>query len=141
MYTDTETSNILFRKHLSSKMCFHVGNKCELIRRYLSFCYKMKTIFLKCWRSLIPFKVWMIALYTLLQFSSLNWSQMLNTFQLDLKTEMFSFYYKFIGSTSPLPPNGLESKKIGVILETALQRAPILHMKAGQLDKAISRYR
>lgn len=45
------------------------------------------------------------------------------------------------GSTSPLPPNGLESKKIGVILETALQRAPILHMKAGQLDKAISRYR
>ncbi|XP_069174245.1 tetratricopeptide repeat protein 7B isoform X5 [Procambarus clarkii] len=45
------------------------------------------------------------------------------------------------GSTSPLPPNGLENKKIGVILETALQRAPILHMKAGQLDKAISRYR
>ncbi|XP_050738425.1 tetratricopeptide repeat protein 7B-like isoform X1 [Eriocheir sinensis] len=45
------------------------------------------------------------------------------------------------GSTSPLPPNGLENKKIGVILETALQRAPILYMKAGQLDKAISRYR
>ncbi|KAK8402737.1 hypothetical protein O3P69_000821 [Scylla paramamosain] len=45
------------------------------------------------------------------------------------------------GSTSPLPPNGLENKKIGVILETALQRAPILYMKAGQLDKAITRYR
>ncbi|XP_069961157.1 tetratricopeptide repeat protein 7B-like isoform X7 [Cherax quadricarinatus] len=44
------------------------------------------------------------------------------------------------GSTSPLP-HGIENKKIGVILETALQRAPILHMKAGQLDKAISRYR
>ncbi|KAK3876698.1 hypothetical protein Pcinc_018544 [Petrolisthes cinctipes] len=45
------------------------------------------------------------------------------------------------GSTSPLPPSGLENKKIGVILETALQRAPILYMKAGQLDKAITRYR
>ncbi|XP_042212941.1 tetratricopeptide repeat protein 7B-like isoform X6 [Homarus americanus] len=45
------------------------------------------------------------------------------------------------GSTSPLPPNSAANKKIGVILETALQRAPILHMKAGQLDKAISRYR
>lgn len=66
---------------------------------------------------------------------------MLAIFQPELRAEMFSFKYDFIGSTSPLPPNGLESKKIGVILETALQRAPILHMKAGQLDKAISRYR
>ncbi|XP_076056869.1 tetratricopeptide repeat domain 7 isoform X2 [Oratosquilla oratoria] len=45
------------------------------------------------------------------------------------------------GSSSPLPPNGGENKKIGVILETALQRAPILHMKAGDVDKAIARYR
>ncbi|KAK7066570.1 Tetratricopeptide repeat protein 7B [Halocaridina rubra] len=45
------------------------------------------------------------------------------------------------GSNSPLPPNGVENKKIGVILETALQRAPILHMKAGYVDKAITRYR
>ncbi|XP_064098274.1 tetratricopeptide repeat protein 7B-like isoform X4 [Macrobrachium nipponense] len=45
------------------------------------------------------------------------------------------------GSNSPLPPNGVENKKIGVILETALQRAPILHMKSGHVDKAVTRYR
>ncbi|XP_068238843.1 tetratricopeptide repeat protein 7B [Palaemon carinicauda] len=45
------------------------------------------------------------------------------------------------GSSSPLPPNGVENKKIGVILETALQRAPILHMKSGHVEKAITRYR
>lgn len=44
------------------------------------------------------------------------------------------------GSASPLP-SVVENKKIGVILETALQRAPILYMKSGQLEKAISRYR
>ncbi|MCL4127891.1 UNVERIFIED_CONTAM: hypothetical protein GTU68_019980, partial [Idotea baltica] len=45
------------------------------------------------------------------------------------------------GTASPLPPNGEENKKMGIILETALQRAPILYMKAGKIDLAISRYR
>ncbi|RXG69514.1 Tetratricopeptide repeat protein 7B [Armadillidium vulgare] len=45
------------------------------------------------------------------------------------------------GSASPLPPNGEENKKMGIILETALQRAPILYMKAGKIEQAINRYR
>ncbi|XP_049781839.1 tetratricopeptide repeat protein 7B-like isoform X2 [Schistocerca cancellata] len=43
------------------------------------------------------------------------------------------------GSYSPQPPN--PAKHIGPILETALQRAPILYMQTGKLQSAVSRYR
>lgn len=45
----------------------------------------------------------------------------------------------FTGSYSPQPPN--PEHQIGPILETALQRAPILHIHAGKLESAVSRYR
>ncbi|XP_067119530.1 tetratricopeptide repeat protein 7B isoform X2 [Centruroides vittatus] len=43
------------------------------------------------------------------------------------------------GSGSPLPPN--TEYRIGPILETALQRAPILYIKNGKLPAAIEQYR
>lgn len=43
------------------------------------------------------------------------------------------------GSGSPLPPN--TEYRIGPILETALQRAPILYIKHGNLPAAIEQYR
>jgi hypothetical protein len=45
----------------------------------------------------------------------------------------------FTGSYSPQPPN--PERQIGPILETALQRAPILHIRAGKLQSAVTRYR
>ena len=45
----------------------------------------------------------------------------------------------FTGSCSPQPPN--HEHQIGPILETALQRAPILHIHAGKLQLAVFRYR
>ncbi|XP_021924008.1 tetratricopeptide repeat protein 7B isoform X2 [Zootermopsis nevadensis] len=43
------------------------------------------------------------------------------------------------GSYSPQPPN--PERQIGPVLETALQRAPILHIQAGKLQSAVTRYR
>lgn len=43
------------------------------------------------------------------------------------------------GTGSPLPPN--TEYRIGPILETALQRAPILYIKNGKLSNAIEQYR
>jgi tetratricopeptide repeat protein 7 len=43
------------------------------------------------------------------------------------------------GSNSPLPP--LNEQRIGLLLETALLRAPLIHIKAGRWNEAISRYR
>ncbi|XP_068086274.1 tetratricopeptide repeat protein 7B isoform X4 [Anabrus simplex] len=43
------------------------------------------------------------------------------------------------GSYSPQPPN--PEQQIGPILETALQRAPILYIQAGKLQNAVNRYR
>ncbi|GLH01190.1 Tetratricopeptide repeat protein 7B [Gryllus bimaculatus] len=43
------------------------------------------------------------------------------------------------GSYSPQPPN--PERHIGPILETALQRAPILHIHGGKLQSAVNRYR
>ncbi|XP_022249921.1 tetratricopeptide repeat protein 7B-like isoform X2 [Limulus polyphemus] len=43
------------------------------------------------------------------------------------------------GSGSPLPPN--TEYRIGYILETALQRAPILLIRSGKLYKAVEQYR
>ncbi|XP_012272364.1 tetratricopeptide repeat protein 7B [Orussus abietinus] len=45
-----------------------------------------------------------------------------------------------IGSYSPQPPYS-SVKHIGPILETALQRAPIFHIQAGNITAAINRYR
>ena len=42
-------------------------------------------------------------------------------------------------SSSPLPPH--PESRLGLILETALQKAPILILKAGQMPRAIQRYR
>ncbi|XP_043238753.1 tetratricopeptide repeat protein 7B-like [Amphibalanus amphitrite] len=42
-------------------------------------------------------------------------------------------------SSSPLPPPS--ENRLGLILETALQKAPILSLKAGQMPRAIQRYR
>lgn len=44
-----------------------------------------------------------------------------------------------VGSYSPQPPN--PQRHIGPVLETALQRAPILHIQAGRLQSAVDRYR
>ncbi|XP_011309918.1 tetratricopeptide repeat protein 7B [Fopius arisanus] len=44
-----------------------------------------------------------------------------------------------IGSYSPQPINTM--KNVGSILETALQRAPFLHLQAGKAQPAIDRYR
>lgn len=44
-----------------------------------------------------------------------------------------------VGSYSPQPPN--PERQIGPVLETALQRAPILHIHAGKLQAAVTRYR
>lgn len=44
------------------------------------------------------------------------------------------------GSTSPLPGPD-QRQRVGPVLETALQRAPILHIKHGKLASAISQYR
>ena len=43
------------------------------------------------------------------------------------------------GSYSPQPPN--PERQIGPVLETALQRAPILYIQAGKLQSAVTRYR
>ncbi|XP_063224947.1 tetratricopeptide repeat protein 7B [Bacillus rossius redtenbacheri] len=43
------------------------------------------------------------------------------------------------GSYSPQPPH--PERQIGPVLETALQRAPILHIQGGQLQSAVARYR
>ncbi|GFG28700.1 hypothetical protein Cfor_05984 [Coptotermes formosanus] len=43
------------------------------------------------------------------------------------------------GSYSPQPPN--PERRVGPVLEIALQRAPILHIQAGKLQSAVSRYR
>ncbi|XP_069687732.1 tetratricopeptide repeat protein 7B-like isoform X2 [Periplaneta americana] len=43
------------------------------------------------------------------------------------------------GSYSPQPPN--PERQIGPVLETALQRAPILHIQTGKLQSAVTRYR
>jgi hypothetical protein len=43
------------------------------------------------------------------------------------------------GSYSPQPPN--PEHQIGPVLETALQRAPILYIQAGKLQSAVTRYR
>jgi hypothetical protein len=45
----------------------------------------------------------------------------------------------FTGSYSPQPPN--PERQIGPVLETALQQAPILHIQAGKLQSAVTRYR
>jgi hypothetical protein len=45
----------------------------------------------------------------------------------------------FTGSYSPQPPN--PERRVGPVLEIALQRAPILHIQAGKLQSAVSRYR
>lgn len=45
-----------------------------------------------------------------------------------------------IGSYSPQPPPS-STKSVGPILETALQRAPIIHIQAGNIHAAIHRYR
>jgi hypothetical protein len=45
----------------------------------------------------------------------------------------------FTGSCSPQPPNPVHH--IGPILETVLQRAPILHIHQGKVQSAVSRYR
>ncbi|XP_043210109.1 tetratricopeptide repeat protein 7B-like isoform X1 [Amphibalanus amphitrite] len=42
-------------------------------------------------------------------------------------------------SSSPLPPPS--ENRLGLILETALQKAPILSLKVGQMPRAIQRYR
>lgn len=46
------------------------------------------------------------------------------------------------GNTGTLGSNSLitGARALGPILETALQRAPILHMQAGRLQKAVDRY-
>ncbi|KAI9556045.1 hypothetical protein GHT06_018612 [Daphnia sinensis] len=43
------------------------------------------------------------------------------------------------GSNSPLPP--LTEQRIGMLLETALLRAPLIHIKAQRWNEAIARYR
>ena len=43
------------------------------------------------------------------------------------------------GSNSPLPP--LNDQRMGLLLETALLRAPLVHIKAGRWMEAIARYR
>lgn len=43
------------------------------------------------------------------------------------------------GSHSPQPP--VPIRHIGPVLETALQRAPILHIQTNKLDQAVARYR
>lgn len=43
------------------------------------------------------------------------------------------------GSNSPLPP--LNDQRMGLLLETALLRAPLIHIKAGRWSDAINRYR
>ncbi|PNF19557.1 hypothetical protein B7P43_G18242, partial [Cryptotermes secundus] len=43
------------------------------------------------------------------------------------------------GSYSPQPPN--PERQIGPVLETVLQRAPILHIQTGKLQSAVTRYR
>lgn len=43
------------------------------------------------------------------------------------------------GSNSPLPP--LNDQRMGLLLETALLRAPLVHIKAGRWMEAITRYR
>ncbi|XP_046456271.1 tetratricopeptide repeat protein 7B-like isoform X2 [Daphnia pulex] len=43
------------------------------------------------------------------------------------------------GSNSPLPP--LNEQRIGMLLETALLRAPLIHIKAQKWSEAIARYR
>uniref|UniRef100_T1IQL9 Tetratricopeptide repeat protein 7 N-terminal domain-containing protein n=1 Tax=Strigamia maritima TaxID=126957 RepID=T1IQL9_STRMM len=43
------------------------------------------------------------------------------------------------GSASPLP--GLTETRLGPVLETAIQRAPIMHIKKGDLNRAVSQYR
>ncbi|KAK6631736.1 hypothetical protein RUM43_013800 [Polyplax serrata] len=45
----------------------------------------------------------------------------------------------FPGSHSPQPPT--PARQIGAILETALQRAPLLYIKTSKLDQAVARYR
>lgn len=47
--------------------------------------------------------------------------------------------FLFLGSHSPQPMN--QTHHMGPILETALQRAPLLHILAGRLPAAVSRYR
>ncbi|XP_015591073.1 tetratricopeptide repeat protein 7B isoform X2 [Cephus cinctus] len=57
--------------------------------------------------------------------------------------QQISTYYpnsNSIGSYSPQPPVS-SIKQIGPILETALQRAPIFHIQAGNVQAAINRYR
>lgn len=47
-----------------------------------------------------------------------------------------------VASTGTLPSStSSESRKMGAILETALQRAPLVLIKAGKLQEAIQRYR
>ena len=43
------------------------------------------------------------------------------------------------GSNSPLPP--LNEQRMGMLLETALLRAPLIHIKAQRWSEAINRYR
>jgi len=43
------------------------------------------------------------------------------------------------GSNSPLPPTN--EQRVGLLLETALLRAPLIHIKAGRWSEAINRYR
>lgn len=45
----------------------------------------------------------------------------------------------FAGSYSPQPPP--VSKNMGPVLELALQRAPVLHLRQGRLESALERYR
>ena len=43
------------------------------------------------------------------------------------------------GGTSPVPP--AVEHKLGVFLETAILKSPLLHLRAGRVDKAIDRFR
>lgn len=43
------------------------------------------------------------------------------------------------GSNSPLPPTN--EQRVGLLLETALLRAPLIHIKAGRWNEAIDRFR
>ncbi|CAG2056516.1 unnamed protein product [Timema podura] len=47
--------------------------------------------------------------------------------------------YTNTGSYSPQPPH--PERQIGPVLETALQRAPILYIQGGKLQSAVARYR